>query len=95
MLPPKLAALFREMEAVRGKAGGRDRRDPMAGPGTDPLPDERLVAAVLDGDVGAFAVLAGRNKRQVLRIATRFDRIVEERHRRGRRWRGGVRDAGP
>ena len=25
----------------------------------------------------------------------RFDRIVEERHRRGRRWRGGVRDAGP
>jgi RNA polymerase sigma-70 factor (ECF subfamily) len=50
----------------------------MADPGPDPRPDERLVAAVLDGDDGAFAVLAGRHKRQVLRIAARFARTPEE-----------------
>jgi RNA polymerase sigma-70 factor (ECF subfamily) len=50
----------------------------MADPGPDPRPDERLVAAVLDGDDGAFAVLAARHKRQVLRIAARFSRTPEE-----------------
>jgi RNA polymerase sigma-70 factor (ECF subfamily) len=50
----------------------------MADPGPDLRPDERLVAAVLDGDDGAFAVLAGRHKRQVLRIAARFARTPEE-----------------
>jgi RNA polymerase sigma-70 factor (ECF subfamily) len=50
----------------------------MADPGPDPRPDERLVAAALDGDDGAFAVLAGRHKRQVLRIAARFARTPEE-----------------
>lgn len=50
----------------------------MAGPDPDLRPDERIVAAVLDGDDGAFAVLAGRHKRQVLRIAARFSRTPQE-----------------
>ena len=50
----------------------------MTGPGSDPRPDGQLVAAVLDGDDGAFAVLAGRHKRQVLRIAARFSRTPHE-----------------
>lgn len=50
----------------------------MAGPEPDPRPDERLVAAVLAGDDGAFAVLAARHKRQVLRIAARFSRTPHE-----------------
>jgi RNA polymerase sigma-70 factor (ECF subfamily) len=50
----------------------------MAGPDPDPRPDGRLVAAVLDGDDGAFAGLVGRHKRQVLRIAARFCRTPQE-----------------
>ena len=50
----------------------------MADPEPDPRPDGRLVAAVLDGDDGAFAALVGRHKRQVLRIAARFSRAPHE-----------------
>jgi RNA polymerase sigma-70 factor (ECF subfamily) len=50
----------------------------MAAAEPDPRPDDRLVAAVLDGDDGAFPVLAGRHKRQVLRIAARFSRTPQE-----------------
>ena len=50
----------------------------MSDPGPDPWPDERLVAAALDCDDGAFAALAARHKRQVLRIAARFARTPEE-----------------
>src|SRR5512139_3808257 len=50
----------------------------MAGPEPDPRPDGRLVAAVLEGDDGAFAALVGRHKRQVLRIAARFCRTPPE-----------------
>jgi RNA polymerase sigma-70 factor (ECF subfamily) len=50
----------------------------MAGPEPDPRQDGRLVAAVLDGDDGAFTALVGRHKRQVLRIAARFSRTPQE-----------------
>jgi RNA polymerase sigma-70 factor (ECF subfamily) len=50
----------------------------MAFPEPDSCPDERLIAAVLEGDDGAFTVLAGRHKRQVLRIAARFSRTPGE-----------------
>jgi len=50
----------------------------MAGPEPSSPSDERLIAAVLEGDDGAFAVLVGRHKRQVLRIAARFSRTPEE-----------------
>jgi RNA polymerase sigma-70 factor (ECF subfamily) len=50
----------------------------MAGPEPDPRPDGRLVAAVLEGDDGAFAALVGRHKRQVFRIAARFSRTPHE-----------------
>ena len=50
----------------------------MADPEPDPRPDGRLVAAVLDGDDGAFAALVGRHKKQVLRIAARFSRASHE-----------------
>jgi len=49
-------------------------------PGTEPdsPSEERLVAAALEGDDGAFVVLVGRHKRQVLRIAARYSRSPEE-----------------
>ena len=49
-------------------------------PGTEPdsPSEERLVAVALEGDDGAFAVLVGRHKRQVLRIAARYSRSPEE-----------------
>jgi RNA polymerase sigma-70 factor (ECF subfamily) len=50
----------------------------MAGPEPDSPSEERLIAAVLEGDDGAFAALVTRHKRQVLRIAARFSRTSEE-----------------
>lgn len=49
-------------------------------PGTEPdsPSEERLVAAVLEGDDEAFSILVGRHKRQVLRIAGRYSRSPEE-----------------
>ena len=40
--------------------------------------EERLIAAVLEGDDGAFAALVGIHKRRVLRIAARFSRTPGE-----------------
>ena len=50
----------------------------MAGPEPDSSSEERLIAAVLEGDDGAFAALVARHKRRVLRIAARFSRTPQE-----------------